>query len=164
MFLQKVSRERDDQRFEERGEQLLRLDWKSERRRWETEKAKSAPAGWEDAFELEEEGPIRSQSSMGFPAISQVSAMSVSEGPIDEEREAELQREREEREMDDLLALMDHGETQHSSRYGSDDEEYEGIFMELAGQQQSAKLRHEGQSEQHDFVMVSRDDEMDMSS
>ncbi|KAF2100539.1 hypothetical protein NA57DRAFT_74145 [Rhizodiscina lignyota] len=163
MFLQKVSRDRDDQRFSERGEQLLRLDFKSERRRWEDEKARSAPNFFTDALEEEDEGPVLSQTSTTFPRISQVSDMSMGESSVDEQQEAELLRRQEDEEMDELLARMDGEKTQHSSRYGSDDEEYEDIFMGLVGQEQPRIGGRNNVQEEHDFVMVPKGEEMDMS-
>ncbi len=167
MFLQRVARGRDDARFATRGEQLLRLDFQSERRRWADEMARSAP--FADAhLDSEEDGLVLSQASAGFPAISQASAMSVDQSSsvsvVDEQSEAELQREREEAEMEELLALMDAAETQRSSQYGSDDEEYEDIFSELARREESERVGLVGQHEQGGFEMAEGEDEMDMSA
>lgn len=162
LFLQQVAQKRDEQRFEERGDHLLRLDWKGERRRWEDEKAKSA-SSWSDQPEEVEDIPLASQPELTFPPASQINAMSTPDEAMqgqsaeEEEKEAERLRQQEEGEIEELLALMDEEGSQHSSRYGSEDE-YDGIFSELIEDDGGGNT-----SDIDDFIIVERQDDVDMS-
>ncbi|KAI5254394.1 hypothetical protein E4T42_02359 [Aureobasidium subglaciale] len=168
MFLRKVRQSRDDNKWDSRIDDMARLDYLKEKRRWEAEQVRSAPPLYPDFSEAEE------TADYDLPTYSSQMAMdprSQSGFPIDIEADAILRQEDE--EMEALMALMQEDEnrrTQHfnsqeasddrSSAFGSDDEEYDNIFMNLidetggsadtSGQQQ--------QDRQH-----TADDEMDMS-
>lgn len=138
----------------------MRLDFSRERRTWEDEKARSAPPeplDWteldttDDAYELS--GQVANFSDLPEASQASVNAMELSQQG-QEEDEAEMMRLQEEREMEELLALMDEQEnTQTSSTYGSDEDDYDGLFMELL---------EKDQSEQHASGAV-HEDEMDTS-
>lgn len=156
LFLQQVAQKRDDRQFEERGDQLLRLDWRSERRRWEDQQARNAPA-WSDQVD-EEDIPIDSQgepSIMMSPKSSRKAVLDDEDKPQSAEEEAERLRQHEEAEMEELLGLMDDSEqkSQTSSRYGSDDE-YDGIFSDLV-EDDGGGIRMED-----DYIVVGTDVDM----
>lgn len=158
--MQRVSRDRDDRRWADRGEQLMRLDFSRERRMWEAEKARSAPPEAFDWSELDaaDDAYALSGQSAGtaeLPSASQAGVNAMEVNPEEEQLEAEMVRLEEEREMEELLALMEEEEhTRASSTYGSDDDDYDGLFMELVNQNQG----------EHYASPVAQEDEMDMSA
>ncbi|KAF2184266.1 hypothetical protein K469DRAFT_688753 [Zopfia rhizophila CBS 207.26] len=123
MFFKRVQKDRDDRRWEARGEQIQRLDFISSHKRWEAEKARQAPQ-LDDEYLEEEVTEDRSSSFIGDSAPK----------PGEEEaQEADFILEQEERELQALIALMenDQGHQNASSQYdGSDEEDYDQILIE----------------------------------
>ncbi|KAF1960168.1 hypothetical protein CC80DRAFT_438751 [Byssothecium circinans] len=151
MFFRKVQKGRDDKKWDARGEQIQRLDYISEHKRWEAEKARQAPEVGEEIVDDEEGLPIAASSFMGSSAPQQQ--------PEQEVAEAEYMIEQEEWELQQLIASMEEQERDNvSQHYGSDDEDYNSIFMECA----SEDVQGLSQASQADIGMDDVD-EMDMS-
>lgn len=160
LFMQRVAKDRDDRRWAERGEHLLQLDFNRERKQWRREKERSAPEDveWDESDAADGDALVLSGRSADFapaPVVSKwsqstpdssASAMDVSQRDMDEdedEREAELARWQEEREIEELLAMRDEEESKKkSSAYGSDEDDYDGIFMELAEKENQDRPSH----------------------
>ncbi|KAF2441453.1 hypothetical protein P171DRAFT_336224, partial [Karstenula rhodostoma CBS 690.94] len=109
MFFKRVQKGRDDKKWDARGEQIQRLDHISEQKRWEAEKARQALQIHDDRIEEEIEELASSL-------------------PEQEMEEADYVLAQEEREMQELIASME--EQDASQHYGSDDEDYDQLFME----------------------------------
>ncbi|KAG9698985.1 hypothetical protein KCU95_g3064, partial [Aureobasidium melanogenum] len=164
MFLRKVRQSRDDNKWDSRIDDMARLDYLKEKRRWEAEQVRSAPQLHPDFAEAEE------ASEYDLPTYSSQMAwdpQSQSDYPLDPEADAILQQENE--ELEALVALMqedEHRQNQQSnsqeayedrsSAFGSDDDEYDNIFMNLIDETGGAA----GCSGQHQSTA---DDEMDLS-
>lgn len=78
VFFNKVAREREDRKWESRGEALLRMDYLSERRKWEETLRKSAPrydASEEEDKLMGEDRPDEGENSRGgqFHAVTGLS-------------------------------------------------------------------------------------------
>ena len=145
--------------------QMARLDYLKEKRRWEAEQVRSAPSLHPDFAEAEE------TSDYDLPTYTSQMAwdsQSQSEYPLDLEADLVLQQEDE--EMEALLALMQEDETRRnqqsnsqdahddrSSAFGSDDDEYDNIFMNLIDETGGAASASE---QQHEHPA---DDKMDLS-
>ncbi|OAG07444.1 uncharacterized protein CC84DRAFT_1117795, partial [Paraphaeosphaeria sporulosa] len=108
MFFKRVQKGRDDKKWDSRGEQIQRLDHISEQKRWEAEKARQAPQIHDDRIEEEME--------------------ELASLPAQEMDEADYVLAQEEREMQELIASME--EQDASQHYGSDDEDYDLLFIE----------------------------------
>lgn len=67
MFLNRVRHERDDGRFEARGEQMMRMEHLADRRRWEESMARDGDAvvGFEEEVDEDDMLP-----GMFFPLVS----------------------------------------------------------------------------------------------
>lgn len=166
-FLERVSGARDDQRWDGRSDQawlnvidglrpyanfhnqILRSDYIAEQRRWEKQQQRSAPAfPEEDELEDEEnELPIPSQDMMktdfGERDSFQMHTMSD---------EVEAIAHQEEQELEELVALVGE-ETKEpgSERWGSDEEDYDNLFMEYLSSQQHPRqqtVAEEGEEEE----------------
>ncbi|KAF2635139.1 hypothetical protein P280DRAFT_412183 [Massarina eburnea CBS 473.64] len=148
MFFRRVQKERDDKKWDARGEQIQRLDYVTEHKRWEAEKARQAPEVEEEVFD-EEELPIDTSSHTTYGAPQ----------PEREVQEADDMDELEQWELQRLVASMEEERDNASQHYGSDDEDYDSIFMECveAGEVQQP-LRSD-----HLDVGMDDVDEMDMS-
>jgi hypothetical protein len=136
MFFKRVQDSRDDKQWEARGEQIQQLDYMSERKRWEARKARQAPP---EEDEIVEEDMLAS-----------------TEGEM-EMTEADYVAAQEQYELEQLVAMREEEEKTSSQCYGSDDEDYDEIFMECvttADQQQQ-------QSQQQQLGLRSGE-EMDM--
>ncbi|KAL1612248.1 hypothetical protein SLS60_000472 [Paraconiothyrium brasiliense] len=145
MFFKRVQKGRDDKKWDARGDQIQRLDHISEQRRWEAEKARQAPQIYDDLIDEEIEDPSSSL-------------------PDQELEEADYVLAQEEREMQELIASMEE-ERDASQHYGSDDEDYDQLFMEYtstsASQQHRKKQFHDAASA--NFENFPDADAMDMS-
>ncbi|CAD0096908.1 unnamed protein product [Aureobasidium vineae] len=156
MFLRKVRQARDENKWDSR------ID---DKRRWEAEQVRSAPSLHPEFAEAEE------ASDYDLPTYSSQMAwdpQSQPEYPPDSEVDAVLQQENE--ELEALIALMqeeDDRRNQQSnsqeahddrfSAFGSDDDEYDNIFMNMIDETGGAASVSEPQH-QH-----TADDEMDLS-
>ncbi|KAH0365204.1 hypothetical protein KCU65_g6256, partial [Aureobasidium melanogenum] len=161
MFLRKVRQSRDDNKWDSRIDDMARLDYLKEKRRWEAEQVRSAPQLHPDFAEAEE------SSEYDLPTYSSQMAwdpQSQSDYPLDPEADAILQQENE--ELEALVALMQEDENRQnqeahddrSSAFGSDDDEYDNIFMNLIDETGGAATGSDQHQHQH-----TADDEMDLS-
>ncbi|KAG9673072.1 hypothetical protein KCU99_g7568, partial [Aureobasidium melanogenum] len=167
MFLRKVRQSRDDNKWDSRIDDMARLDYLKEKRRWEAEQVRSAPSLHPDFAEAEE------ASEYDLPTYSSQMAwdsQSHFDYPLDPEADAILQQENE--ELEALVALMQEDENRQnqqfnnqeaqddrSSAFGSDDDEYDNIFMNLIDETGGAAAAS-GHQQQH---QPTADDEMDLS-
>ncbi|KAF2740635.1 hypothetical protein EJ04DRAFT_454865 [Polyplosphaeria fusca] len=129
MFFRRVKNEREEKKWDSRVEQLERLDFMSEQKRWEAEKARQARHMGEENLDDELFDEIASSS------YSQRDASQ----PQQELEEADYIQQQEEEQLQQLIALMEEEENQQvvaSQHFGSDDEDYDQdydqIFMECA--------------------------------
>ena len=138
MFFRRVQNKRDDKKWEARGEQvcdaqyrcgrdpmliydqLQQLDFVAERRRWEAEKARQAPPEHDDFDEQALDDSIRSEGSDDAPHLE--NGMT----------EADYIAAQEEYEFQQLIASMEQENDASSQHYGSDDDDYDSIFMACA--------------------------------
>lgn len=183
MFLRKVRQARDENKWDSRIDdvrswlphslkfiltvsvQMARLDYLKEKRRWEAEQVRSAPSLHPDFAEAEETSdydlPMYSGQMVWDP-------QSQSDYSLDPEADLVLQQENE--EMEALLALMQEDENRrnqqsnsqetHDDRspaFGSDDDEYDDIFMNMIDETGGVASGSE-QEHQH-----TADDSMDLS-
>lgn len=118
MFFKRVQTNRDDKKWEARGEQIQHLDFVSERKRWEAEKARQAPT--ENDFFDEEIVDETSLPEWSNPTPQFSEAMT----------EADWVATQEEYELQQMIASMEHEPDASSQHYGSDDDDYDSIFME----------------------------------
>ncbi|KAL6706104.1 hypothetical protein ACN47E_006020 [Coniothyrium glycines] len=120
MFFKRVQNSREDKKWEARGEQIQQLDFVSERKRWEAEKARQAPPENDDFDEEVME-------DADLPAWS-------SKTPQHEDGMTEVDyiAAQEEYELQELIASMEQENDVASQHYGSDDDDYDSIFMDCA--------------------------------
>ncbi|KAF3011258.1 hypothetical protein E8E13_011666 [Curvularia kusanoi] len=151
MFFKRVQNNREDKKWESRGDQLQQLDFVSERKRWESKKAQEAPT--ED--DVDEE--LLSDATL--PSLS-----SSAPQPELHMTEADYLLAQEEYELQQLIASMEQDQDQDQGsvsqqHFGSDDEDYDQIFMDCAT---NYDTQHQQQSEFHNSG--NRDvDDMDMT-
>ncbi|KAI4960011.1 hypothetical protein J4E86_001630 [Alternaria arbusti] len=120
MFFKRVQNNRDDKKWESRGEQIQQLDFVSERKRWEAEKARQAPQENDD---IDEE-------TMDDAPLPVLPTHAPQSNP--EMTEADYVAAQEEYELQQLIASMEQESDARSQHYGSDDDDYDSIFMECA--------------------------------
>jgi hypothetical protein len=130
--------------------QLQQLDFVSERKRWESKKAQEAPPPEDDA----EEEPMSDE------ALPQI----LSNAPRPElfMTEADYLLAQEEYELQQLVASMEQDQDQETvpqQHFGSDDEDYDQIFMECAT---NFDTRYQQQPQPYDSGYMDVDD-MDMT-
>jgi hypothetical protein len=114
------------------------LDFVSERKRWESRKAQEAPP---------EEGEI-DEELLSDATLPQSSNSAPQFEP--EMTEADYVLAQEEYELQQLIASMEQEQSQDATPqqyYGSDDEDYDQIFMECAA---GADSRYQQQLQSHD--------------
>jgi len=116
--------------------QIQQLDFVSERRRWEAEKARQAPPENEDAVEeLLNDAATLHQFQNYYHAPQFEQGMT----------EADYVAAQEEYELQQLVASMEQeGDEWSSEHYGSDDDDYDSIFMECA-MAEGEQYRQQGQ-------------------
>ncbi|KAF2035611.1 hypothetical protein EK21DRAFT_54272 [Setomelanomma holmii] len=123
LFFRRVQNGRDDKKWELRGEQIQQLDFASERKRWEAEKARQAPPEDDDMIEdVDEDAPL--------PVWTSFTPQNEPEMT-----EADYVAAQEEYEMQQLIAAMEQDDQENdasSQHFGSDDEDYDSLFMERA--------------------------------
>ncbi|KAM3420816.1 hypothetical protein BST61_g4060 [Cercospora zeina] len=151
-YLRKISSQRDDKRFESRGEDLMRLDFLSRQRAWEADRAREAEkAMWvSDDVILEEEEEagyaVDGDDESELPVTSQMGTVWGSSGVGEEEEEVEEFVRDEGRELEALLEFMPRdvaGDVMQEdggdeTSLWSDDADYDELFEEvlLSEQQQ----------------------------
>jgi hypothetical protein len=140
MFFRRVQNGREDKKWEARGEQvrttsihyassdtnniqIQQLDFVAERKRWEDEKARQAPK--EDDAMVEaiiEDAPLPDW-TVSTPQ------------PTQEMTEADYVAAQEEHELQQLIAAMEEQDRENdvaSQHFGSDDEDYDQLFMDCS--------------------------------
>jgi hypothetical protein len=140
MFFRRVQNGREDKKWEARGEQvrttsihyassdtnniqIQQLDFVAERKRWEDEKARQAPK--EDDAMVEaiiEDAPLPDW-TVSTPQ------------PTQEMTEADYVAAQEEYELQQLIAAMEEQDRENdvaSQHFGSDDEDYDQLFMDCS--------------------------------
>jgi hypothetical protein len=140
MFFRRVQKERDDKKWDARGDQVFsniyayavaftdmiqiqRLDFISEQKRWEERKARQAPELEPDFLDDDVlDLTVSSYTSNSAPQTEQ------------EMEEADYILAQEEFELQQLIASMEEAQSvpdNASQHYGSDDDDYDQIFMEV---------------------------------
>nr|OQO24477.1 hypothetical protein B0A51_07207 [Rachicladosporium sp. CCFEE 5018] len=146
MFLNKVKDSRDDARYEKMGDDIQRLEFVREQKRWEAEQAQSAPV---ETMEESDEDLMGWEADDQAPRPSLDLPMYTNAGPnfhvptSSPEAEAEMIAMREQEELDALLDFLpeqnihhptenpDHpsgGDEMMSEHFGSDDEGFDEMF------------------------------------
>lgn len=148
LFLKRVKEERDERRFGGRGdEEMMRRIWVAESRRWD------------ESLRREGDAEILAEEAMDEGDVEEDAGI-VDEVLQWEERELEAYLEMAEdqnqaQRMDDG---MDPVEVGHETPYGSDEEEYDDIFMDVIQAEQKVS-----QSSVSHSQVEQLDTEMDMS-
>ncbi|KAI9706326.1 MAG: hypothetical protein M1820_004902 [Bogoriella megaspora] len=156
-YLKQMQERRSDRNWATRGEQILRSDYVSERKQWESQQAKSAPMLDEPLEEDEAELPTFSSQGQIFQSQTM---LDVTQPSSDDAREADEARQQEEEELEALVALMEAEESperttrnqgEDSQRFGSD-EDYDDIFLNLleSGDQSMLSQRNPNESDTMD--------------
>ncbi|OAK95904.1 hypothetical protein IQ06DRAFT_231376 [Phaeosphaeriaceae sp. SRC1lsM3a] len=133
MFFKRVQNSREDKKWESRGEQIQQLDFVSERKRWEAEKALQAPPEDDEMVEEYADDVPLPEWTTPTPQISQ------------DMTEADYVAAQEEYELQQMIAAMEQQDQENdaaSQHFGSDDEDYDALFIECAtvnGQQYQAQ-------------------------
>ncbi|CAD6584413.1 MAG: hypothetical protein ASARMPRED_001755 [Alectoria sarmentosa] len=144
VFLKKVRQASDDKKWETRSEQILRKDFIARQKEWELDQARSAPEFPQALDDDEHEA----------------------ESNLKEVEMADQILSHENQEFEALVSSMqvnadqgDHHQQKTMSDYGSDEEEYDRLFMEVISRQGSAKRSTETAGDS----APERDQEMDFS-
>ncbi|KAF1829010.1 hypothetical protein BDW02DRAFT_574386 [Decorospora gaudefroyi] len=109
MFFKRVQNAREDKKWEERREQIQQLDFVSEHKRWEAEKARQAPPENDDMVDETFDDAVLLENATA---------------------EVDYVAAQEEYELQQLVASMEQHDDARSQHYGSDEEDYDEIFME----------------------------------
>ncbi|KAG9190519.1 hypothetical protein G6011_08607 [Alternaria panax] len=99
---------------------IQQLDFVSERKRWEAEKARQAPQENDDVVEY----------ILDDATLPELPNYALQHDP--DMTEADYVAAQEEFELQQLIASMEHESDARSQHYGSDDDDYDSIFMECA--------------------------------
>ncbi|KAF1934682.1 hypothetical protein EJ02DRAFT_363145 [Clathrospora elynae] len=144
LFFKRVQNNREDKKWESRGDQIQQLDFVSERKRWKAEKARQAPPENDETVgELDATLPeLPSNAPQHDPEMT----------------EADYVAAHEEYELQQLIASMEQESDTKSQHFGSDDEDYDSLFMEFAT---TGDERHQ-QQPQYAHIGFEGGDEMDM--
>ncbi|RII14510.1 hypothetical protein CUC08_Gglean004093 [Alternaria sp. MG1] len=146
MFFKRVQNNRDDKKWESRGEQIQQLDFVAERKRWEAQKARQAPQENDDIIEY----------MLDDAELPELPSYAPQHDP--EMTEADYVAAQEEYELEQLIASMEQESDARSQHYGSDDDDYDAIFMECA----TAGHDQNQQQPQHAQDAFGGEDMMDM--
>ncbi|KAK3722661.1 hypothetical protein LTR37_002231 [Vermiconidia calcicola] len=152
LFLKKVKNGREERRFEQRGEDIMRLDYMQRQKQWEAELARDAPQTPSDPPQPEDEEELPTSSN----------AMQISQTLPEDEVDDVLQWENQ--ELEALLSYMPQSETgdansQPERNLWSDDDDYDALFSEFM--EEDEMMMSSGQQNQ---PQPSQDHEaMDMS-
>ncbi|KAI8934190.1 hypothetical protein NX059_008939 [Plenodomus lindquistii] len=150
MFFNRVQNSREDKKWEARGEQIQQLDFVSERKRWEAEKARQAPPPEDPEFDEDLiDGAM-------LPELPQIHSAPQPETWM---TEADWVAAQEEYELQQLVASMEQENDASSQHYGSDDEDYDSIFMECAttASEQHQYQPHQAYGASNDVEMMDMD-------
>ncbi|KAH7389367.1 hypothetical protein DE146DRAFT_161156 [Phaeosphaeria sp. MPI-PUGE-AT-0046c] len=135
MFFKRVQNGREDKKWESRGEQIQQLDYVSERKRWEAEKARQAPPEVDEMIEDDADDVPLPEWTTSTPQTSQYMT------------EADYVAAQEEYELQQMITAMEQQDQENdiaSQHFGSDDEDYDALFMEcttMDGQQYQQLLQ-----------------------
>lgn len=112
--------------------QIQRLDYLTEHKRWEAEKTREAHQLDDDMIEegLLEEAMSSHMSSSATRPEQQI-------------EEVDYILDQEEHELQELIAMMEQEQDNASQHYGSDDEDYDQIFMECTSAAEPQQLQHQ---------------------
>ncbi|KAF1828514.1 hypothetical protein BDW02DRAFT_574816 [Decorospora gaudefroyi] len=121
MFFKRVQNGREDKKWEARREQIQQLDFVSERKRWEAEKARQAPPENDDMVDETFDDAVLLEN-----ATTEVDYVAA----------------QEEYELQQLVASMEQHDDARSRHYGSDEEDYDEIFMECAMAEHGQEARN----------------------
>ncbi|KAF2262285.1 hypothetical protein CC78DRAFT_618684 [Lojkania enalia] len=125
MFFKRVQKDRDDRKWEVRGEQIQLLDFMSEQKRWEAEKARQAMQLEVNNFDFLEDELENLEGATPSYDLSNASH--------NEPRDEAEYISQEDQELEAFIAAIEEEEGQQevaSQHFGSDDEDYDQIFME----------------------------------
>lgn len=122
MFFRRVQTGRDDKIWETRGEQIQQLDFVSDRKRWEAEKARQAPPAEQDIDE----------DLINEATLPEFTLVQNEPQPEAWMTEVDWVAAQEEHELEQLVSSMAKSDDAPSQHFGSDDEDYDSIFMECA--------------------------------
>ena len=100
--------------------QIQQLDFVAERKRWEAQKARQAPQENDDIIEY----------MLDDAELPELPNYAPQHDP--EMTEADYVAAQEEYELEQLIASMEQESDARSQHYGSDDDDYDAIFMECA--------------------------------
>ncbi|KAK5171067.1 uncharacterized protein LTR77_004211 [Saxophila tyrrhenica] len=137
-FLRKIRDEREDERFEARSEDIMRLEFVRRQRAWEEELARQAPMLDAEPTDGDSEGSLWRWDAPGSSAEGMGMGMGMSSQPWAEE-EVEEVLGWEEREMEALIEYAPLPTSGEEGRGGggdawSDDGDYDALFEEIMGQ------------------------------
>lgn len=141
--------------------QIMRLDFVQRQRQWEAELARQAPSLPAERVEDAED-----EDESELPTLSDAMQMSSSAPMPDEEVDQLLQRENE--ELEALLAYMPNHERVQEAAYNndarsehfwSDDDDYDALFSEITDPSDNTGQRQTGEAQSH----IDDDDAMDLS-
>jgi len=152
IFFKKVQQHRDDRRWANRGESILRLDFVATQKRWEAEKAREAPNAESDLDDYVS-ASWNSGRLMTDLYLPQDAYRHTGNYPEDE---VDHILEQESRELDALISAMHESyENQDSlpQTFGSDDEDYDSLFMEFLSAQENQHRTPDPQPDIDDNAM-----------
>ncbi|KAI9879996.1 MAG: hypothetical protein M1830_006113 [Pleopsidium flavum] len=139
LFLRRVRQDGEERKWEARGEQVLRMEFISRQKRWEAEQARLA-AESTTAFE---DGEMATGAADGQSSDADVVEQVLSQ---------------EDQELEALVSLLEtegkdsQDRVRSPTEYGSDDEDYDDIFMEVLNgcdvPAPDGNLRHQAEHDQ----------------
>ncbi|KAH6840716.1 hypothetical protein B0I37DRAFT_448911 [Chaetomium sp. MPI-CAGE-AT-0009] len=147
LFFQNVRQRQEDKRWERRGgeDELLKLEWwRLTRERNQAKSAEEAQyLGEMDAdLAAQEEEEMRMQLQL-LQQQQQQQQPSPYRGYVDQDTDALMADTIAQQEEAELEALVSDLEGKRGSAHFSDDEDYDGLFMDLIQQQQQQRRRQE---------------------
>lgn len=138
LFRDKIRKQRDDARFEGRGDQVLRMDFVQERREWEERLARRAPADLDGDESMEGTDEVRVGENEVVPLTEEGEIEALAQYLLEREGEDLSLREgrdgeggRDEQEQSQQLDHRQDFRADGFGNYGSDDEDYDQLFMEV---------------------------------
>ncbi|KAK4496550.1 hypothetical protein PRZ48_012530 [Zasmidium cellare] len=137
-FLRKVQNDRDERRYESRGEDIMRLEFVRRRREYEDELARNAPS------------PSAEEEEAELPGWG---SMDVSSQVVPEEEVEEFVRDEEE-EMRALLENFPDEEMEEmegNENLWSDDADYDALFSEVLRSEEQGAGGGDGAGEEMDM-------------
>jgi hypothetical protein len=163
LFRDKIRKHRDDARFEGRGDQVLRMDFVRERREWEDRLARRAPADLDGDENMEGIDEVGVKERGVVPMTEEEEIEALAQYLVDtEDDEMQLQDEREgdrrweEHGQRKLLGRGNEPRLDGNLSYGSDDEDYDHLFMEVitGSLEQAGHAEESAQQQQGDTDYV----------